>query len=206
VPLTDGPVPNRDRDQFGPLMDSRGLSGVGLEIGVADADFSVQMLNNWKGLTKYHLVDPWMHQDDSIYKKDGNNWQQEEQDLRYKGVENRMQEFTASGKVEIHRMLSSEAASLIEDNSLTFLYIDGNHGYDAVKEDLEVWYPKLKRGGLCAGHDYSEGHFGVMQASHEFAYELGLDLHITDVMKERLYVTEKFMLPPCCPSFYFFKP
>ena len=59
-------------------------------------------------------------------------------------------------------MLSSEAASLVEDNSLTFLYIDGNHGHDAVKEDLEVWYPKLKRGGLCAGHGRPRLHRGPL--------------------------------------------
>lgn len=90
ITITNGPVPDRDRDMFGPMMDAIGLSGSGLEIGVADADFSYQMVKNWKGLTTYHLVDPWKHQGDSVYHshtgKDGNNWEQDKQDLRFEGV------------------------------------------------------------------------------------------------------------------------
>ena len=104
-------------------------------------------------------------------------------------------------------MFSNEAVKLIEDSSLAFLYVDGNHVYDAVKEDLELFYPKMKPGALIAGHDYTSSHFGVKQASHEFAYERGLDFHTTDVMKKRQYITgNPAYMPPCCPSFYFFKP
>jgi hypothetical protein len=37
---------------------------------------------------------------------------------------------------------------------LDFIYIDANHAYDFVKEDIECWYPKVKPGGWVMGHDY----------------------------------------------------
>jgi len=52
------------------------------------------------------------------------------------------------------RALSNQVLDLFEDESLDFIYIDGNHTYNSVKEDMELWFPKLKKGGLFAGHDY----------------------------------------------------
>jgi len=55
------------------------------------------------------------------------------------------------------------------DESLDFVFIDGNHDYDSIKLDINSWYPKVKKGGILAGHDYSEKAFpGVVQAVKEF--------------------------------------
>ena len=40
------------------------------------------------------------------------------------------------------------------DNSLMLLFIDGNHTYEAVKRDIKLWLPKVKKGGVISGHDY----------------------------------------------------
>lgn len=40
------------------------------------------------------------------------------------------------------------------DESIDFLFIDGNHDYEAVKKDIQLWYPKVKNGGIISGHDY----------------------------------------------------
>jgi hypothetical protein len=40
------------------------------------------------------------------------------------------------------------------DKSIDFIFIDGDHTYDGVKKDLAAWYPKMKIGGVFAGHDY----------------------------------------------------
>ena len=42
------------------------------------------------------------------------------------------------------------------DESIDFLFIDADHSYEAVKKDLELWYPKVKHGGVISGHDYTE--------------------------------------------------
>lgn len=49
---------------------------------------------------------------------------------------------------------SVEGAKLFEDESLAFVFLDGDHSYEAVHADIRAWLPKLKRGGALAGHDY----------------------------------------------------
>jgi len=53
---------------------------------------------------------------------------------------------------------------------LDFVYIDGNHEYPYVKVDTELYYPKVKSGGLFSGQDYSRHrrHGGVVRAVNEF--------------------------------------
>lgn len=72
-------------------------------------------------------------------------------------------------KVGIKRMESVEAAKLYEDESLDFVFIDANHQYYWVKNDIRAWLPKVKKGGIIAGHDFSDsdGHKGVVQAVKE---------------------------------------
>jgi hypothetical protein len=52
-------------------------------------------------------------------------------------------------------MKSVEASKLYENESLDFVFIDGAHDYQSVKEDIEHWFPKVKRGGYIAGDDYN---------------------------------------------------
>lgn len=62
---------------------------------------------------------------------------------------------------------SELAANIFDNNSLDFVYIDASHDYESVKQDLNLWYPKLKACGIIGGHDYEWG--GVKQAVDEFA-------------------------------------
>ena len=52
------------------------------------------------------------------------------------------------------RATSEVASNIFPYNSLDFIYIDANHAYDFVVKDIELWFPKLKKGGVFAGHDY----------------------------------------------------
>lgn len=49
---------------------------------------------------------------------------------------------------------SEEVYKMFDDNSLMLLFIDGNHTYEALKQDIKLWLPKIKKGGVIAGHDY----------------------------------------------------
>ena len=62
---------------------------------------------------------------------------------------------------------SVEAAKLYSNTSLDFVFIDANHVYEAVIDDLHAWYPKVKVGGIIAGHDYYNDP-GVKRAVDEF--------------------------------------
>jgi hypothetical protein len=61
---------------------------------------------------------------------------------------------------------SIRAATLFTNSSLDFVFIDANHSYEAVLSDLHAWWPKIRPGGLLAGHDY--GWSGVAKAVYEF--------------------------------------
>jgi hypothetical protein len=77
-----------------------------------------------------------------------------------------------------------------------FIYIDANHSYDFVKEDILGWYPKLKVNGILSGHDYlvgRKGRDGVKRAVDEFCSSLKLKLYITGGNRR------------CPPSWYFVK-
>jgi hypothetical protein len=52
------------------------------------------------------------------------------------------------------KSISWEAAELYENNSLDFVFIDAAHDYYSVKKDITSWLPKVKIGGIIAGHDY----------------------------------------------------
>lgn len=48
---------------------------------------------------------------------------------------------------------SNETASQFEDESVDFVFLDADHAHEAVKKDIQAWLPKVKQGGIIAGHD-----------------------------------------------------
>ncbi|KAH3766051.1 Capsular polysaccharide synthesis [Pelomyxa schiedti] len=93
-------------------------------------------------------VDPWMWQE--TY-DDAANVAQTAQDALYQKTVGDLRPFKHA---TVLRLTSEQAAKLIPDDSLSFVYIDARHDYSSVLQDLSLWYPKLKRGGVLAGHDF----------------------------------------------------
>lgn len=62
---------------------------------------------------------------------------------------------------------SVEIATQFDDASMDFVFIDANHPYEDVKADIEAWLPKVRIGGMLAGHDVLEPTCGVKQAVDE---------------------------------------
>jgi hypothetical protein len=52
------------------------------------------------------------------------------------------------------KLSSRVAHSLFKNESIDFLFIDADHTYEGVKEDISLWLPKVKPGGVIGGHDY----------------------------------------------------
>ena len=79
---------------------------------------------------------------------------------------------------EIRKGDSLAIAQTIPDRSLDFVYIDANHTYEAVTADLEAWSPKVKSGGVIAGHDYSvqpqKPFIQVIRAVKDFVSKAGI--------------------------------
>lgn len=62
---------------------------------------------------------------------------------------------------------SVNASKRFEDGTLDLVFLDGDHTYEAVKADINVWLPKIKPGGLIAGDDYQPSWPGVIKAVDE---------------------------------------
>ena len=60
-------------------------------------------------------------------------------------------------KVTIHKMMSTDAVSVLKDK-YDFIYIDGLHTYEGVKDDINNYLPLVKKGGVIGGHDYGTQH------------------------------------------------
>lgn len=73
-----------------------------------------------------------------------------------------------SDRAHLLRQTSVQAAAWIQNSSFDLVFIDGMHEYASVAEDLQYWAPKLRSGGILAGHDYSMSCPGVVRAVHEF--------------------------------------
>ena len=159
----------------GLLLSMLPTNAVGAEIGVHEGDFSRRLLDVLKP-RKMHLIDPWQYQRGKEFaeayyggKAKGG---QTQLDSRYLRVLQRFQPEIQTGQVEVHRAFSNQVAVQFADEYFDFVYIDGDHRYAAVKEDLELYFKKLKVRGLLCGDDYGEFGWwkgGVERAVDEFA-------------------------------------
>ena len=86
----------------------------------------------------------------------------------YEEAKLNLKPLTDLGLVNLIKAHSLDVVSNYEDNSLSLVFIDGSHTYEDVKADLLAWLPKVKSGGMLAGHDYgSTYHVGVYPAVGE---------------------------------------
>ena len=60
---------------------------------------------------------------------------------------------------ELKEMRSEVAVKDFSDSFFDWFWIDADHRYSMVSKDLELWYPKVKAGGIFAGHDYNSETF-----------------------------------------------
>jgi len=83
------------------------------------------------------------------------------------------------GKIVFIRKYSENAIDDIKEK-VDFVYIDGNHDYEYVKKDIELYYKKIKSGGILAGHDFDTGSLGVCKAVIEFSEKNNLKLEVNE--------------------------
>lgn len=145
------------------LVKKLNLSGNGIEIGVQQGKFSKKILEN-SNLHLY-LVDAWRNQSDY---NDSANVSDVSHIAKMVTTISNLLEF--EGRFTLIREFSSRAATIFPNNFFSFIYIDANHSYEQVKNDIKKWFPKLKAGGTIAGHDYvrDDKIFQVKKAVDEF--------------------------------------
>jgi len=120
-----------------------------VEIGVArgsTSKFTIEKLSDM--VSSYTGVDPY---ESNYDRKDGfSYYNQDLMDNLYKFVIEKVND----PRFNLIRKKSNLAHLDFEDNSIDAIYIDGNHSYEAVIEDIKNWSPKVKQGGLIIGDDY----------------------------------------------------
>ena len=124
-------VPDCSRDDLPLLLKTLNFK-VGAEIGVHKAEFTRKLLN---ADLKIFAIDIWERPE--IY---------EMATQRLKRYQN----------CTIMKKPSTEAVKEFEDESLDFVYIDADHRFPYVAEDIYFWSKKVKRGGIISGHDYMD--------------------------------------------------
>ena len=138
-----------------------------VEIGAwfgKSTSYMAQKIADYNSIINFYVVDTWEGAEESktqkgITQKYNNNifnmfWQNM--------IDCGVQQYIKPIQLE-----STKAAQSFDNESIDFAFIDASHLYKAVLADVKSWYPKIKAGGIIAGHDYDE-RFGVVQAVNEF--------------------------------------
>jgi hypothetical protein len=150
---------------------------VGVEIGVAEGANALNILKTLP-MKRLYLVDPYdphlRYVDPDHEFACGMN-KIEDTLLHYFIAKERLATFFQ--QIVFIKKLSQDAIKDIQE-LVDFVYIDGNHAYEYVKNDLALYYKIVKPNGIIGGHDYTEIWPGVKKASSEFAAENNLELHV----------------------------
>lgn len=139
------------------------FKGIGAEIGVEEGVFSEMICKNQK-VKKLYAIDAW-----KAYRDYRDHTRQSKLERFFRIAQIRLEPYNC----DLVRKFSRDAVDDFMDESLDFVYIDANHAYKYVYEDLTVWSKKVKKGGIIAGHDFikrkGQGQFyGVVMAVNDF--------------------------------------
>lgn len=120
------------------------------EIGVNKGETS-QLLRHLYPEAHLYLIDPWEYTPNYIQSTTPISLKKEHYAKAYKTV---CESFHNDPKTTILKMTSLEAISHTPEQ-LDLVFIDANHAYESVKENILAWLPKIRPGGILAGHDYT---------------------------------------------------
>lgn len=194
-----------NQTQFLPYTNSKPNPTVMKKLGHKNiAEIGVRTGRNFKNMTKFNFnnayaIDLWT--DDGILSHNDIKLSQREMNSNYLKLK---EYFKNNENVHLIKSLSVNASKQFEDCYFDLVFIDADHTYNGVWEDIVHWYPKVRSGGIVSGHDYIErkGKYGVIEAVNKYLDENKLD-------KSYLYITRKVNGSRgggSIPSWYYIKP
>jgi len=151
----------------------------GAEVGVSGGNLSAYLLAEVPNLY-LHMVDAWRAPTPgSEYATCGSLYATlNDEDQARRAAKATMQTRFAADRRDVLWMDSVKGAERFADGELDFVFIDGDHTYGGVKEDLAAWYPKVRPGGFFGGHDYGDVCEGVKRAVDEFSKATGSTISV----------------------------
>lgn len=129
-----------------PFVQKLGAQVKGLEIGICRGENAVRFLEECPNIIWLDAVDPYLAYDDP-----NGGMTQEMMDRFLSLTQENFKPHTA--RIALHRMPSVSFAQDIPNGTYDYIFIDGDHSYDAVLADIRAWFPKMKKGGIFSGHD-----------------------------------------------------
>jgi len=147
-----------------------------VEVGTHQAVFACGFMARFRG--SIHLIDPWEGFDEGFE----TYYPHFREDVRDRNEDYEIAKavmLTYGERVSFLRMKSEEACPLFADESVGIVYIDAKHDYENVSKDLSLWFPKVVKGGIISGHDFSYSLPGVIQAVTEFSHRNNLEISLT---------------------------
>jgi hypothetical protein len=154
-----------------PIYDLLRTGAVGAEIGVWHGEGAMTAFEKCPQIKRLYLIDPYEKARDEFDKCDlppAGYDRHQFKDAIANAVKNTMK------WSEKCYFVFARSIEVILPEPLDFVYIDANHNYEYVKEDIEHWYPQLKKGGILSGHDYPTE--SVKKAVDEFCRKNKLEL------------------------------
>jgi predicted O-methyltransferase YrrM len=182
IQFADRVRPGFTRKDLARLFAARGYTK-GAEIGVADGRYSLTLCEAIPNL-ELLCVDPWR-----AYAGNNRGGPQSQHDGNLERAKHRL----APYNVRLQRGLSMDVVGDVPLDSLDFVFIDGHHSYEYVRDDLREWSKRVRSGGTVSGHDFYEFKWaGVVEAVVEYTTAHGItDWSICDERE---------------PSFFWVKP
>ena len=158
----DGFMSHKNTVMLDIVLDQFPESGTWVELGSwtgRSAAYCVVELINRNKLGKFYCVDSWQGEAaiayDQVVLKDM-------REIFCKNIKPVIESIT------MLTMMSWNAAKEFQDESVDFCYVDAGHSYEAVINDLNAWWTKIRPGAMFGGDDYTKGHPGVQQAVRDF--------------------------------------
>jgi len=157
---------------------------IGCEIGVHIGNNALSIFQRIPGV-KLYLVEPYSDHSCSIepwdkYREHTGSSHENAKKIAHKKL--------VGYNCEWLEMFSEDAVKLIEDNSLDFAHIDGEHTYDFIMLDTILWTRKVKVGGIVSGHDYDKPN--VERAIKNYTEAHGIEFLCTGGMHPSWYFTK----------------
>ena len=173
------------------VLDKIPENGVCAEIGVLKGDYA--NLISLQSISKLFLIDPWISIPDIPHR-----WHavsQEEMDSYRLEVHDK---FSNNDLVEILEEYSFDAVNNFEDNFFDWIYLDANHSYNHVIQDLQAWWKKLKPESYLCGNAYIDSpvarnvlDFGVIPAVDDFIEEKFDEINHFEVIEDQFILQKK---------------
>lgn len=149
-------IPDLGRSELAKLFCELGFTK-GVEVGVLLGRYSKELCDANPKL-KLWGIDPWMTYPEFIRSETQETYESYYQEAKK----------TVPPNCILIRQKSMDAINNFKDNSIDFVYIDGNHEFTSEANDIHEWSKKVHPGGIISGHDYRR----YQQSSFSHSYEV----------------------------------